>query len=152
MEDLVMKKLLAIILTLALALSFGATAFADGSPVKDVKTADLPAESEAVKGAVATGNAKIIPVENMTAEQKESMDKALAEAIEDGSLPVDGLAVESTEETTVTIALDANEVVYVVYPDGTVVKLLAKDLNKVVDGRYQISVDGSCSIVIAKAA
>ena len=147
-----MKKLLAIILTLALALSFGATAFADGSPVKDVKTADLPAESEAVKGAVATGNAKIIPVENMTAEQKESMDKALAEAIEDGSLPVDGLAVESTEETTVTIALDANEVVYVVYPDGTVVKLLAKDLNKAADGRYQISVDGSCSIVIAKAA
>lgn len=147
-----MKKLLAIILTLALALSFGATAFADGSPVKEVKTADLPAESEAVKGAVATGNAKIIPVENMTAEQKESMDKALAEAIEDGSLPVDGLAVESTEETTVTIALDANEVVYVVYPDGTVVKLLAKDLNKAADGRYQISVDGSCSIVIAKAA
>ena len=147
-----MKKLLAIILTLALALSFGATAFADGSPVKEVKTADLPAESEAVKGAAATGNAKIIPVENMTAEQKESMDKALAEAIEDGSLPVDGLAVESTEETTVTIALDENEVVYVVYPDGTVVKLLAKDLNKVVDGRYQISVDGSCSIVIAKAA
>ena len=147
-----MKKLLAIILTLALALSFGATAFADGSPVKEVKTADLPAESEAVKGAVATGNAKIIPVENMTAEQKESMDKALAEVIEDGSLPVDGLAVESTEETTVTIALDANEVVYVVYPDGTVVKLLAKDLNKAADGRYQISVDGSCSIVIAKAA
>lgn len=147
-----MKKLLAIILTLALALSFGATAFADGSPVKEVKTADLPAESEAVKGAAATGNAKIIPVENMTAEQKESMDKALAEAIEDGSLPVDGLAVESTEETTVTIALDANEVVYVVYPDGTVVKLLAKDLNKAADGRYQISVDGSCSIVIAKAA
>ena len=147
-----MKKLLAIILTLALALSFGATAFADGSPVKEVKTADLPAESEAVKGAAATGNAKIIPIENLTAEQKESMDKALAEAIEDGSLPVDGLAVESTEKTTVTIALDANEVVYVVYPDGTVVKLLAKDLNKVADGRYQISVDGSCNIVIARAA
>ena len=147
-----MKKLLAIILTLALALSFGATAFADGSPVKEVKTADLPAESEAVKGAVATGNAKIIPIKNMTAEQKESMDKALVKVAEDGSLPVDGLAVESTEKTTVTIALDANEVVYVVYPDGTVVKLLAKDLNKVADGRYQISVDGSCNIVIAKAA
>ena len=147
-----MKKLLAIILTLALALSFGATAFADGSPVKEVKTADLPAESEAVKDAVATGDAEIISIKNMTAEQKESMDKALEEVTKDGSLPTDALAVESAEETTVTIALDENAVVYVVYPDGTVVKLLAKDLNKAADGRYQIPVDGSCSIVIAKAA
>ena len=147
-----MKKLLAIILTLALALSFGAAAFADGSPVKDVKTADMHAESEAVKGAVATGKAEIISIKNMTAEQKESMDKALDEVTEDGSLPVDALAVESTEETTVTIALDDNALVYVVYPDGTVVKLLAKDLTKAADGRYQITVDGSCSIVIAKAA
>ena len=147
-----MKKLLAIILTLALALSFGTTAFADGSPVKEVTTTDLPAETEAVKEATATGDAEIVSIDKMTEEQKESMDKALKEVTKDGSLPTDALAVESAEETTVTIALDDNALVYVVYPDGTVVKLLAKDLVKAADGRYQIPVDGSCSIVIAKAA
>ena len=147
-----MKKLLAIILALALALSFGAAAFADGSPVKEVTTTDLPAETEEVKEATATGDAEIVSVEKMTTAQKESMDKALEEVTKDGSLPTDALAVESAEETTVTIALDDNALVYVVYPDGTVVKLLAKDLVKAADGRYQIPVDGSCSIVIAKAA
>lgn len=147
-----MKKLLAIILTLALVLSFGAAAFAAGSPEKEVKTNDLPAESKAVEEATATGDAKIISNKDMTAEQKEANDKALEKVVDDKSLPVDSLAVDSDEETTVTIALDDNALVYIVYPDGTVVKLLAKDLNKTADGRYEIPVDGSCNIVVAKAA
>lgn len=147
-----MKKLLAIVLTLAMILSFNAVVFAAGSPVKTVKITDLPAKSKVVQNAKATGNAKIIAIEDMTEEQKASMDKALVEVAEDGSLPVDALAVESDGTTTITIELEDDAVVYVIYPDGRVVKLLPKDLVKVADGLYQITVDASCSIVIAKAA
>lgn len=169
MEDLVMKKLLAMVLTLTMVLSFSAVAFAEVSPIKKWGVSDLPSESEAVADATvvtnvpatttthtttnsANNDAKIVSLKDMTAEQKAEMDEALNKVKEDGSLATDALSVETSGESTVTIALDEDAVVYVIYPDGTIVKLIAKDLNKNSEGKYEITVNGSCEIVIAKKA
>ena len=160
-----MKKLLAITLALVLVLSLGAAAFADGSPTKDVTTDDLPGESvpvkeaaikvpdesEAVKdAAVVSGKAVIIPIKDMTAAQKAETNKAISEAVKEGALPVDAFVVDAEDAVTVAIELGENVVVYVFYPDGKVVKFLAKDLVVRDDGTYEIPVEGYSYVIIAK--
>ena len=160
-----MKKLLAIVLAFALVLSLSAVAFAADesapkkvpSPVKRVSSDDMPSGSEAVTGAAfvpgtPADEAKIIANEDLTEEQKAAVDAALEDVAAEGYLPVDSFAVESDAPATVTIDLEEGTVVFVVYPDGTVVKLALEDLTKVGEGRYEIPVDGDCVVVIAKEA
>ena len=153
-----MKKLLAIVLALALVLSLSVTAWAAPSPERsDSSSDDLPAQSEEVAGAVVAAGgekaeAEIIANADLTEEQLAVVEEAIDAVKAEGYVPVDTFYVESEGTATVAINLADDAVVFVVYPDGTVVKLELKDLVKVSEGRYEIPVDGACTIVIAKEA
>ena len=153
-----MKKLLAIVLALTLVLSLSVTAWAAPSPERsDSSSDDLPAQSVEVAGAVATAKGEeaeteIVANEDLTEEQLAAVEEAIDAVKAEGYVPVDTFYVESEDTATVAINLADDAVVFVVYPDGTVVKLELKDLVKVSEGRYEIPVDGACTIVIAKEA
>jgi len=151
-----MKKLLAITLAFVLVLSLGAAAYAAGSPVKTVSTADLPEESDMVKEAVVSEGAEVVSLKTMKAAQKAEANKAINAVVKEDAMPIDVFAVDAEDEATVTVALDeedvGNIVIYVFSPDGKVVKLLAKDLVVREDGTYEIPVKGFSYIVIAREA
>ena len=151
-----MKKLLAITLAFVLVLSLGTVAFAAGSPVKTVSTTDLPEESDMVKEAAASEGAEVVSLKTMSAAEKAEANKAINAVVKEGAMPVDVFAVNAENEATVAIKLDEedveNIVIYVFFPDGKVVKLLAKDLVVREDGTYEIPVEGFSYVVIAKEA
>lgn len=166
-----MKKLLAIILALTLVLSMGAVAFAAPSPVSDSgsDSDSLPAEAPAtvpvvpvVPAAPAAPAAApvvsstavsttVVANKDMTPEQKETVDAALTEVVADDAEPVADFIVETEEPATVTVEAIENQIIYIVYPDGTTVKVAVKDLNKTIDGHYELPVDGNCVVIIANA-
>lgn len=165
-----MKKLLAIILALTLVLSMGAVAFAAPSPTSDSgsDSDSLPAEAPAtvpvVPAVPAAPAAPAAPVvsstavsttvvanKDMTPAQKETVDAALAEVVADNAEPVADFIVEAEEPATVTVEAIENQIIYIVYPDGTTVKVAVKDLNKTSDGHYELPVDGNCVVIIANA-
>lgn len=141
-----MKKLLALVLAFALVLSLGAVAFAGSSPSTDVSTDYLPA-SEAVAEA-----AKVISNEDMTEEQKAAVDAAIEDVVAEGYLPVDDFIVEADEPATIVIKAPEAAVVFVIYPDGTVVEFAVEDLVKLSDGTYELPVDGDCIVIVATKA
>ena len=151
-----MKKLLAFALAFVLVFSLSVSAWAASSPSRsdDTSSDDLPAQSEAVAEAVVTPEeeAEVIANEDLTEEQIEAVDEAIEAVTGEGYLPVDTFYVESEGEAVVTIALEDGVVVFIIYPDGTVLKLTLDELTEVSSGRYEIPVDGDCVVVIAKEA
>lgn len=153
-----MKKLLAIVLTLALVLSLSPAVFADGSPLAEVTVSSLDAESDAVKNATVSsedGTAKIIANKDLTEDEKKEMNVSLEKAKEkikedkENVLPYDSCRYDGGKGT-VNMEVASNAVIYLVYPNGEVVKLRAKDLTKNADGTLQIPVTGKCDIFLAK--
>lgn len=149
-----MKKLLALVLAFALVLSLGAVAFAAPSPSADVSSDSLPAQTEAepVVAAPAEEAAKVISNEDMTEEQKEAVDAAIEDVVAEGYLPVDDFIVEADEPATIVIKAPEAAVVFVIYPDGTVVEFAVEDLVKLSDGTYELPVDGDCIVIVATKA
>lgn len=153
-----MKKLLAIVLALTLVLSLSVTAWAEPSPERGGSSSDdLPAQSEEVAGAVVAAEgeeaeAEIIANKDLTEEQLAAVEKAIDAVEAEDYAPVDTFYVESEGPATVVINLADDAVVFVVYPDDTIVKFELEDLVEVSEGRYEIPVDGTCVIVIAKEA
>ncbi len=158
-----MKKFLAIVLSLVMVLSMSAVAFA--SPVTVVTVDSLDPESDAVKAATVETEsenvtAEIVSIAAMSDEQKEEANKAIATVVADGATVVDCFAVdvkseggsEGEEDEAVTIWVEVAEdgMIYVVYPDGTVVKLDPKDLKTNDDGQVGVTVTKSCVVVIAQ--
>ena len=153
-----MKKLLAIVLTLALVLSLSPAVFAAGSPLAEVTVSSLPAESDAVKNAKVSSEdstAKIIANKDLTEDEKAEMNVSLEKVKEkiredkENVLPYDSCKYDGGEGT-VNMEVASDAVIYLVYPNGEVVKLLAKDLTKNADGTLQIPVTGKCDIFFAK--
>lgn len=162
-----MKKLLAIVLALTLVLSMGAVAFAAPSPVSDSgsDSDSLPAEAPAtvpvVPAAPAAPTAPVVSStavsttvvanKDMTPEQEETVDAALTEVVADNAEPVADFIVETEEPATVIVEAIEDQIIYIFYPDGTMVKVAVKDLNKTSDGNYELPVDGDCVVIIANA-
>ncbi len=152
-----MKKFLAIVLSLVMVLSVSAVAFADGSPVTEVTVDSLEEESEAVSEATVESTSdsvtgKVVPIAAMTEEQKEDVNDAIATVTADGGTVTDAFAVEVEGEGEVTVWVEVAEdgTVYVVMPDGTVVKLDPSKLTKNDKGQVGVTVSKSSVVVIAK--
>ena len=151
-----MKKLLAIVLALTLVLSMGAVAFAAPSPTSDSgsDSDSLPAEAPAavpVVPAAPVVRTTVVANKDLTPAQKETVDAALAEVVADNAEPVADFIVETEEPATVSVEATEDQIIYIIYPDGTMVKVAVKDLNKTSDGRYELPVDGNCVVIIANA-
>jgi len=151
-----MKKLLAIILTLTLVLSMGAVAFAAPSPASDSgsDSDSLPAEAPAAVPVVPVAPAvrtTVVANKDLTPAQKETVDAALAEVVADNAEPVADFIVETEEPAAVTVEATEDQIIYIIYPDGTMVKVAVKDLKKISDGHYELPVDGNCVVIVANA-
>lgn len=145
-----MKKLLSFALAFTLVLSLSVAAYAAGSPTKIPTVEDLPTEVAA--SVVPTVGARIIPNADLSEDQKDIVDKALAEVTEEGYLPVNSFYVEADCKATIVIPLDEGTVVFLIYRDDSIVKIPVEDLVARSDGDYEIPVSGSCIVVIAKEA
>ena len=162
-----MKKFLSVLLVVALVLSVSVTAFADGSPVKNVTSEDLPAAAGEISrivdagapaenksgDALPAGAVSMVSNGNFSDEQKEAADKAIADATDAGYLPIAVFAFEVEEEyqdefnaKIYRIHLEDDEVVFV---DG--VKFEPKDLKALGNNWYELVLSAPAVIVIAKA-
>ena len=148
-----MKKLLAIVLALTLVLSMGAVAFAAPSPVSDSgsDSDSLPAEAPAVVPAAPVVRTTVVANKDLTPAQKETVDAALAEVVADNAEPVADFIVETEEPAAVTVEATEDQIIYIIYPDGTMVKVAVKDLKKISNGHYELPVDGNCVVIVANA-
>ena len=141
-----MKKLLAFVLAFTLVLSMGVVAFAAGSPVKTPTAEDFPSEIPSEIKVDPAVEDKLIPVSDMTDDQKEEVNEAVAAAVEDGYQVESVVYCEPSEgeEVTLEIELGDDQVLII---DGVV--YTKADLAKL---GGEIKLDKPCAVVIAKAA
>ena len=156
-----MKRLLAIVLVLALIFSIGVTAYAAEeekkvpSPKKHISIDDLPGASDTVTDAGVTpatekSEANVVPNANMSDAQKSALEKLLAAVTEAGYLPADSFFVVADGNAVVTIALDEDAVVFIGDEEGNIAKQISVKELDTSDGKSEIPVSGSCPVVIAK--
>ena len=154
-----MKKLLAIILALAIVFSLSAMAFADGESVpspkrKNIGAGDLPSttSAEIYNGGSSSGDdtkATIIPYAEMNDDQKAEADKAVEKVSGEGYLPIEEFMVQANGKTKVIVEVHEGEMVFVVYPTE-IQSFELKDLDSIGNDRYEVEVDGDCIVVVAK--
>jgi hypothetical protein len=161
-----MKKVLAIALALTLILSISAVAFAAGSPTGGGSSSNVPVDTtELVYGPASTADKPILRVvdkdgnetANLTPEQEEQVDAVIDDAIKSGNAVIEAVYVEAPEGTseanpaTVIIELKPNEKLLVYSLDGKLLKVLTpEDLAAVGSDSYEVTLDQSCIVVIAK--
>lgn len=153
-----MKKLLAIVLALALMMSLSVVAFAEEaskvpSPGKIVVTSDdLPGTTEAVPFVPEEDKIVIIPNGELNEDQKKAVDEAIAKVEEEGLLPIDSFMVIAEENGFIIVEAPEDAIIYFVYDNDHVQKTPVKDLEAVGNGRYKVPVDAGVSSVIVAIA
>ncbi len=160
-----MKKLLAFVLVMTIILSLSVAAYAAPSPTKGtgsssgsssssvvVSSVDLPARTSR---SVSSDDSRvtIITNDNLTAEQRATVDEAISVVTGDGALPVDSylILVDGEGQGFVIVELNEGEVVYVVYGKDNFSKFGPSDLESVGGNLYKVPVDpGVATLIIAK--